>query len=503
MRKRIKRTVLVTTKFSLYWIGFFMLATGFWISRKFGEPSFEQVLYHLQFGSEGLLDTDTGLLKSFIRYCIIFPTIPAGLVYFYERFITSLSITGSDVTLNSSKKLLTGLRQKSWVSIYKLSLFTFKAKLPLTLLVISAIFLLSKVTFWSYLLNSNESKFIEDNYIAPVSITHKGKKKNLVLIYVESLENTYSNKKIFGEDLLDSINKKTVNAITFKNYRQTSGTGWTMAGIVSTQCGIPLKSIFLIDENRQGEKVKTYLGKAVCLGDILNEYGYRNIFMGGASLSFAGKGKFFEEHAYSERYGVEEWKALGEKTFNGWGLYDDTLFSKAKIKVSELEKNNKPYNLNILTVDTHHPEGHISQTCKQKGVTEFTGIVKCTSDMLADFIHYMSMNGYLENTNIVIFGDHLAMVNSVYPKLLKEENRTVYNKFIISNTPSKNREDIHSFSMFPTILYSLGFRFKDNRLGLGTSGFGELNNSFQLDTMSEKDLESSLSRPSKKYLELW
>lgn len=82
--------------------------------------------------------------------------------------------------------------------------------------------------------------------------------------------------------------------------------------------------------------------------------------MGGASLEYAKKGNFFRSHQYHEVYGREEWQRL--KIFSsdfhklgGWGLYDDSLFRQAKDKVLELHKTKQPFNLTMLTVDTHMP----------------------------------------------------------------------------------------------------------------------------------------------------
>ncbi len=65
-----------------------------------------------------------------------------------------------------------------------------------------------------------------------------------------------------------------------------------MGGITASQCGIPLNSVILEDGNSQGERLKSFLPRATCLGDSLKKLGYINIFLGGARLAFAGKGKF-------------------------------------------------------------------------------------------------------------------------------------------------------------------------------------------------------------------
>ena len=90
----------------------------------------------------------------------------------------------------------------------------------------------------------------------------------------------------------------------------------------------------------------------------LQDLGYRNVFMGGAGLAFAAKGRFFADHGYRERYGKREWLRQGVRPddMSRWGLYDDDLFERAKVKLKDLHDSGGRFNLTLLTVDTH-PNG--------------------------------------------------------------------------------------------------------------------------------------------------
>jgi phosphoglycerol transferase len=67
----------------------------------------------------------------------------------------------------------------------------------------------------------------------------EAEQKNIVFIYAEGLEQTYFDQGVFG-DLLPNLRELSKSAHRFTNVYQTSGTGWTMAGIVASQCGFPL-----------------------------------------------------------------------------------------------------------------------------------------------------------------------------------------------------------------------------------------------------------------------
>lgn len=223
--------------------------------------------------------------------------------------------------------------------------------------------------------------------------------------------------------------------------------------------------------------------------------------MGGASLYFAAKGSFFSQHGYAEAYGKEDWARNGITNFNEWGLYDDELFANARAKVDQLYHAKQPFNLTLLTVDTHPPKGHISPTCQRYGASTYKDVVSCTATLVSEFINYMQRKGYLKNTVVVVMGDHLSGGVPLEPELIKAGNRSIYNAFLTPRKQQKNRETIYHFGTFPSVLYAMGFRFKDNRLGLGASGFGPLDPSFVIPALKLETLNELLAKTSRKYLE--
>jgi phosphoglycerol transferase len=295
-----------------------------------------------------------------------------------------------------------------------------------------------------------------------------------VLIYVESFENTYSDKNLFGKDLIEPLTslKNSSDAFSFSSFTQMPGTGWTIAGIVASQCGVPLKSMTVFNPNQQGEQVSNFLSSAVCLGDVLSQNAYKNVYMRGASLKFAGADKFFSTHGYTELYGRENWLEKGYRPehMNNWGLYDDDLFYEAEKKLTELIDSGERFNLTLLTVDAHHPSGYLSKTCARDGDKNFSGVLTCTARQVSNFIDLIEEKGWSDKVNVIVMGDHLAMRNKFYDKIRQNPQRTIFNLFI-SNGHSfdKSRENVTHFDMFPTILQFMGFDVSGGRLALGFS----------------------------------
>ncbi len=459
-----------------FFVVFYMWVLWFYTKEFFGKITAEQILFHIQW-VDGNFEFDIGLIK----WLFIESFVVAFISFFVMNVLHGL--------LSQKIKYFKGFKQGFYV--------------PVIMFVILICVVCNEIKIGD-LINFNKDDFIKDNYIKPVVVkSHKIKQKNLILIYIESLEKTYGNKLIFGENLLKSLDD--LPGFEFKNYTQTPNTEWTMAAIVGSQCGIPLKSTVIAREpmNAVGAFSKQFLPSAICLGDVLKEAGYYNEYMQGASLGFAGKGKFFQGHGYHNIRGREEWLATkySSEDMSEWGLYDDLLMQEAKITLDSLVKSKKLFNLTILTLDTHFPNGYFSQTCKNGGGKNFQDIIKCSSNEVTKFIKYIIDKGYLEHTNIVILGDHLAMPNEISDLVIKEPKRSIYNKWITKDNFEANRQEITHFDISPTILSFIGFGVSQGRFGLGYSAFGKNINNY--DPKLVGDYHLHLTKQSVFYNDLW
>jgi len=503
-----------------YFIVFFIFALGNWINYFFGSPSFEQIIYHLQFGVEGITSADISVISSFSRWCILLPLLYGLLLAFAEKFFVNTQNDHFNKLTDFYNIKIKPIIDKIFNKASTILSFTFRTKIfHIIILSYSLFFLANKVSFFQYLehMKSGTEDFFANNYIDPQNVEIKSNKKpkNLVLIYVESLENTFADEEIFGENLLSEISPEKIGGQSFEQYSTPPTAGWTTGAIVTTQCSIPLKTLPLSDKGGGNSfKARTsalntnrnFMPGAICLGDILEKNGYTNIFINGPDLNFAGIGPFFRSHGYEQVLGSQEMLSNGilkEKT-DSWsgGLHDQELLELAQSIVTQQENGKKPYNLTILTVDTHSPDGTASPKCPTTNSIILANAVKCTSASIAKFVNFMKEKGYLKNTEVVILGDHLFMANPEQMTKYFYKNREVFNRFISQkNIDIMNRKQILHFDLLPTILYSLGFSFPDNKLGLGFSGFGPLSKDYPSNRLDKYN--KFLLYFSKKYTELW
>jgi phosphoglycerol transferase len=485
--------------FVIYFTAFFMVAISCWIASHFGKPPLEQVLYHAQFGRSGLVDTDLTLLKSFVLLCGALPFTLALLLSIYHQNIVSLI----HKTIKNSQILKPLIVPKTFKALFFIKLLKpiKYLRLPGTVFLLCATYFSIQFSITAYIAQKFGPDYFAQNYLNPKEVNMSyAKPKNLIIIYVESLEKSYQNADLFGRNLLAKLD--TIEGFSFEAFSQAPGTGWTIAGLTATQCGVPLKNVSLYDGNDQGENIKSFLPSAVCLGDILNRAGYYNVYMGGASSNFSGKGKFFNDHHYDEVLGREElMSALNVTDTNYWGLYDDDLLIAVKDKIKHLHAQKKPFNLSFVTVDTHGPDGHFSHYCTKNGALDFADIIECTAEQVHQLVDFIKTNGYLKDTNVVILGDHLAMYNPLNKALESLDKRFIYNKFISEDVFTKNRENLLHFDFFPTLLEFIGFEIEGGKLGLGYTGLKDMDSLPGLEQLD--DMNKSLLNHSDEYLNLW
>ncbi|MBG6218132.1 phosphoglycerol transferase [Arthrobacter sp. CAN_A6] len=339
-----------------------------------------------------------------------------------------------------------------------------------------------------YIDAANSPYDIGDYYVEP-TVTSDKHKRNLVLIYLESGEATLADDQLFEKDAFAPLKEATKVSDGWQSvadFQQYNGGGWTMAGLTSTQCGVPLKGIGsasgsgTLDEPDGG--VDTYLGGLTCLGDVLTEHGYNNVFLGGANASFAAKDTFLSSHGYSEEKDLSDWRAAGEpeKSFRSdWGLSDERLMAYAKEEIdalhAEAEKTGRPFNLSMLTLDTHEPV-HVFDYCNVDTQNEVTSVFSCSMTQVAGFVDYMKEKGYLDDTAVVIMGDHLKHMSAgdaFHEQLDYHPNRTIFNRIWIpgQDTTSTLRPGADQLNMYPTILEAAGLTLEDHEAGLGVSAF--------------------------------
>ncbi|WP_104203162.1 sulfatase-like hydrolase/transferase [Billgrantia saliphila] len=315
--------------------------------------------------------------------------------------------------------------------------------------------------------------WLERQYVEPVILEAPREPPNVLLMYLESLERTYADRERFGDAYadLDAIGER---GLVFEGITQIDNTGWTMAGMIASQCGTPLMPAGLLHD-RQFSPLDKVVPGIDCLGDLLSAQGYRLTYLGGASIAFAGKGLFYEGHGFDKVLGREELQPLLNDPgyVNNWGLYDDSLYDFALEELRRLDAQDGPWGMVNLSLAGHAPNGYPAQTCLDRQ-GEYDGVdilysVKCSAWLARDFLERAEAEGLLDNTVVIVASDHLTMRVSAWEALIEGERDNTLILLGPGLPAERERREAAMIDVFPTILEAMGFTIDWHRAGLGVS----------------------------------
>ena len=409
----------------------------------FKEQAFENLLYNV---GNGIKNANTEIVSIGVKQCSL-PIV-----------FTFLILSIPNCAIKKNKK------------IYAILIF-----------ITSIFFLLHCLGVFTYIYNGLNKTTVYENYYVEtenVALKFPEKKKNLILIFAESMETTLTSTKDGGcwdYDIIPELSLLAKDNINFSNTYKLGGalsverTTFTAAGMVAQTSGLPLKSTLKLNG------YSNFMPGAYTLGDILQKEGYNLEVMFGSDAEYGGRKEYFEEHGNYKVFDLNTASKMTEEEKVWWGFDDDNLYKWAKEEILDLSKDNKPFNFTLLTADTHFYNGYLSNNAENKYDDKYENVFAYSSKSLAQFIEWIKSQDFYKNTTIVIVGDHIGMQSVFYNKHIANKNytRTIYNVFInsaIEEKNSKNRQ-FSTLDIFPTMLASMGVEIEGERLALGTNLF--------------------------------
>lgn len=367
--------------------------------------------------------------------------------------------------------------------------FTKKIHMLFSMFVLTAamVFFLTKVEVVQYVTTAMEdSDFIRYHYADPakVKLTFPKEKRNLIYIFLESMENTYADPSAGGPIITNFIPELTALANTNISFSNTSrvggayvytGSTWTAAAMVTQTSGVTIK-VPLTPDTYSGEN--GYMPGIVSIGEILEKEGYQQTLLLGSDAAFASRDSYFTEHGNYEIVDINALKEQGrlpEDYHEWWGFEDQKLFQFAKEELTRLAESGAPFNLTMLTADTHFPDGYVCPRCEDIYKEQYNNVLSCSSEQIYEFISWIQEQPFYENTVIVLSGDHFTMDPTFLDDIDENYVRTMYNCIINSAAEpyQEKKREFATFDMFPTTLAAMGVKIEGDRLGLGTNLFSE------------------------------
>lgn len=464
-KNKIKKRYIIGTL--LIFISVLIVASIVWGNRTFSVKTLGQIIFHLKVPMSG---TDTGIYFDWFLWCVPIAIVTTIIVDVFFFNLYRLVYKKEKI----AQKINHEIRQKFGL----VGSFCLAASL---------IFTLINYDVYGYLTNViQKTDLYEKYYVEPsgVDVQFPNGKRNLIHIYLESVESTYtsiSSGGAYENGYMTELEKLANQNINFSHTNQLGGsvtidgTQWTIAAMVAQSAGIPL--MLPIEGNSYGRN-SLFLPGCYTMGQLLQAQGYQQEFLSGSDADFAGTSNFYSQHGNFDIVDYKKIKKEGripKDYFEFWGFEDNKLFTFAKEDILKLSKNEEPFNMTMVTIDSHTPDGYLSKGCPSKFSNQYENVIACQSKQVFEFVEWAQEQEFYENTTIVITGDHNSMASKFFEGLDTNYIRTPYNVIINSAVqPLQSKERVFAtMDWYPTILAAMGATIEGDRLGLGTNLFSD------------------------------
>ncbi len=274
------------------------------------------------------------------------------------------------------------------------------------------------------------------------------KGKNLLMIHAESIQQFLIDKKINGVEVTPNLNKLSKEGLYFSNFyaQESVGTSSDSEFTLNTSL-MPASSGTVFVSYWDREYVST--------PKLLKEKGYYTFSMHGNNPSFWNRNNMHKKLGYDRFYAYEDDFDIDETI--GLGLSDKSFFRQVVPKIKEITEENTNFYGTLIMLTNHTPwndiegktdfdvdwkykneQGEEVSAPYLEGTTlgNYIKSVHYADEALGQLINDMDAAGLLEDTVIVIYGDHDAKIKKSeyvryynydpYTETIKDKNDSDY-----------------------------------------------------------------------------
>jgi len=246
--------------------------------------------------------------------------------------------------------------------------------------------------------------------------------KNVIVIHAESLQSFTLDMEFEGQKVAPNLSKLSKESLFFNNFYAQIGVG------TSSDTEFTFATS-LLPSNNGTVFVNYYNNKYITIQNLLNNKGYYVFSMHG------NVGDFWNREAMHMNMGYDKFYSKSSFVIDeeyGLGLSDESFFRQVVPMIKEIDENvDSPYYGTLITLTNHTPwknadmysDYKVSKTVNIDGVTvtrdyledkvigRYLKSVNYMDNAIGNFIDEMDKSGLLENTVIVIYGDHDARIS--------------------------------------------------------------------------------------------
>ncbi|OPJ64563.1 LTA synthase family protein [Clostridium oryzae] len=294
-----------------------------------------------------------------------------------------------------------------------------------------------------------------------------GEGKNLIILQIESLQQFVINRKVNGQEITPNLNRFLKKCMYFDNfYYQVAAGNTSDAEFMTNNSLYPAAT---------GAAYSIYAKNDLdSLGEKLKEKKYYTSVFHGNRRIFWNRNIMYNTEGFYHFYSKEE---LNADEIVGMGISDRTFLPQTLDKLQTLQK---PYYSFVITLSSHFPY-RAAAAKTDFDVTGYEGTdvgnylkaIHYTDEQLGTFFKGLEDKGILDNSILLMYGDHSAIPQSdksLLYKLVGEENQndyTWYKKyqkvpFMIHFPKNKYKGVNHLYSgemdTYPTIANMFGLK---------------------------------------------
>lgn len=272
------------------------------------------------------------------------------------------------------------------------------------------------------------------------------KDKNVLVIHAESMQRNVMDLKFNNQEVTPTLNKLAREGMFFSNfYSQVSVGTSSDAELTFSTSLMPTKSgtAFVSYPDREYNSIQK----------LLSEKGYYTFSMHANNADFWNRRTMYNSLGYKKFFSKKDYKVSADTTI-GLGLSDDEFFKQSIPKLQEIDAENDNWFGLMIMLTNHTPFSEVDKYGEfpvdiKETITNEDGTVEelvypymegtklgnyfksChyADNALGQFIEQLEAAGLLDDTVLVIYGDHDARLSkSNYNRLYnydKENNKTL------------------------------------------------------------------------------
>ena len=228
-----------------------------------------------------------------------------------------------------------------------------------------------------------------------------GRRKNVVLLLVESLADVYSEHFSGLKGYTPEIDAVARRGASFLNYHSTGME--TAPATYSIMTG----KIFFGTLDRSSRDPDFEYGDA--LPKVMRSAGYATSAIY-SSEDFGGRVGIYRSSGFERLYDTNDPAYEGERRYIFNSVADDVLLRHASDLISEFDHAGKPHFTFILTTSTHAPFEN-----PETGKRGYREVIGYTDREVGAFVRRLEKSGFFGNGTLVITGDHRPPVRGFEP----------------------------------------------------------------------------------------